>query len=799
MEHKESKNRDSFKKLAALVVFFGLFVAVFVLEKFFSRPSVENFQTKEAEAAAGEIILLWDTASGSVPSGWTCISCSAGDAFLNVFPRASSTYGNASSGADMHSHTLTFSTSTNSGSVGNFCYAGQGLGSEPGESRDFHQNWSAPLLTLASTSPPYKNLELIKAATTTIPSGAVGMFDVPSGSLPSAWSYYSAMNGNFLRGSSDNSTGGAAYHIHSVSSTITSPTSSNSMVASLADLISVTMAYGSHTHVVSTTNSTASSTNDVPSLTIVFGKVTATTTLGSSSDGLVAMFDNASLPSGWNIVSTSGSAYAGKFLKGSTTFGAQTSTSTHNNGGSVTWTSGKSSNGVADKRSSDCSESALPNTHTHGVTYTIASTSSLPVYRDIIFGKYRAPTGNPPNAPTNDSPATSTQGVSTSAVFKMTATDPESDKLQYKVTIYSNSACTTVVQTNDQSSSQTGWSGQNATCSSGSDCYTSGTQGTFTAQTALSANTAYYWKASAFDPLGSYGWTDSPGCTPFTTSAGYWTTDSGSWSIVSNQLVVKPSSGSTAQLHASGYSYTNGVVEFKAKWSSVGASTGNAGGVVRADSGSNRYQLAEADTQSSLHKIGKRISDAYSALTSSAFTFSADTFYQFRGSIFGTALKSWINGGTALSVTDSALSSAGYFGLEASSTSGSVTSTFDNFAFYSSTTVSMASLPSGGSWAIRNAGGAKVGGTCATGSTIDISAVTTSIPVDYDNGGGSVAVWTGNTSCSGTPSVAYPASGLTADIFGGDAYVYNAYTATGGGTVSATSGITISAQGTISY
>ena len=85
-----------------------------------------------------------------------------------------------------------------------------------------------------------------------------------------------------------------------------------------------------------------------------------------------------------------------------------------------------------------------------------------------------------PNAPSQDSPANSATGVSVTPTFLMTATDPETNNLGYKVTIYSNSPCTTVVQTNDQAVSSTGWTGTNTSCTANpTSCYTSGTQGSF--------------------------------------------------------------------------------------------------------------------------------------------------------------------------------------------------------------------------------------------------------------------------------------------------------------------------------
>lgn len=122
------------------------------------------------------------------------------------------------------------------------------------------------------------------------------------------------------------------------------------------------------------------------------------------------------------------------------------------------------------------------------------------------------------NAPSQDSPSNSAIDVSVTPTFLMTATDFSGDKLGYKVTIYSD-ACSTVVQTNDQSVSATGWTGTNASCTaSPTACYTSGTQGSFLTQTALSASTQYWWKASTKDPDGNGSFTDSSTCNNFTTA-----------------------------------------------------------------------------------------------------------------------------------------------------------------------------------------------------------------------------------------------------------------------------------------
>ena len=410
--------------------------------------------------------------------------------------------------------------------------------------------------------------------------------------------------------------------------------------------------------------------------------------------------------------------------------------------------------------------------------------------------------GNPPNAPTLSAPVNGVQNVSTQPAFQMTATDPEANKLQYKVAIYSDGSCNTLTSgPYDQSSSQTGWSGQNAQCSVPNDCYDSNSQGTYTIQTSLSQGSTYYWQANAKDPLGSNTWGASSTCNGFTITNGYWTTDSGSWKILSNQLTVKPSSGSSARIHVTNQSQQNGVIEFKLQSSGVGVSTGNAGGFVRDTGSGSRYNLITGDFQNNKELVGETISGSYSTITSSTFTFSAGTFYEFRGYISGNNLKSWINGGTPLSTTDSSLSSAGFLGLAASSTNGGVTSTYDNFALYTSSTITMNNLSSCGvscSWAVRDHLG-NVTSTCLTANTWDLSTYPGQVPIDYDAGGGSVAVWT-NATCSGAPAVIYPSVGNTNDIFGGDVYTYNAATAGGGGgSTVASSSININAAGLITF
>ena len=116
-----------------------------------------------------------------------------------------------------------------------------------------------------------------------------------------------------------------------------------------------------------------------------------------------------------------------------------------------------------------------------------------------------------PNTPTLDAPTDTAISQILSTVLKTTATDTNSDYLRYKIQICIDSGMTTRCQTFDQTSSQTGWSGQNSQTST---AYTSGTQAIYTIQTPLSYNTTYYWRSYAIDPIGANSWGATQG-TPY--------------------------------------------------------------------------------------------------------------------------------------------------------------------------------------------------------------------------------------------------------------------------------------------
>ncbi|MEI8233010.1 MAG: hypothetical protein WCG44_04720, partial [bacterium] len=117
-----------------------------------------------------------------------------------------------------------------------------------------------------------------------------------------------------------------------------------------------------------------------------------------------------------------------------------------------------------------------------------------------------------PATPSLDLPTDTATNQILLPALKTTATDANSDYVRYKIELCTNLAMSTGCQTFDQTSSQTGWSGQNAQTST---AYTSGTQATFTLSSPLlDPSTLYYWRSYAIDPAGLNTWSSTQ-ATPY--------------------------------------------------------------------------------------------------------------------------------------------------------------------------------------------------------------------------------------------------------------------------------------------
>ena len=179
------------------------------------------------------------------------------------------------------------------------------------------------------------------------------------------------------------------------------------------------------------------------------------------------------------------------------------------------WDSGSAGTGM-----SDCTEGNRCN----DISYAGSSLSAGTTYYwrirywddDDDLGPWSTGTNTfsvngPPNTPSLDSPIDTVINQSRTPSLLTTSTEPNSEYVRYKIELCENEAMTTSCQTFDQTSSQTGWSGQDTQSNT---AYTSGTQATYTLQSNLDFNKTYYWRSYAIDPSGTDTWSTTQ-ATPY--------------------------------------------------------------------------------------------------------------------------------------------------------------------------------------------------------------------------------------------------------------------------------------------
>ncbi len=457
---------------------------------------------KDAKAATVRMLLFWDGASA--PTGWSIVTTYDGK-----FPRGEAVANFGTTGGNS-THTPTVASVTNSAPS-----AGTTAASTNSCSSYNHTHASLSVTVgSANNLPAYQSYKLIQfdaGIPVSIPAGAIAIFDAAA---PSGWTDQSGtINNKMIEVNSTVGTGGSDTHTHSL--TWSSLGTANGTLNTCSGTANAGAAT-THTHTAPAATQTASMTALPPYIQVIIAKANSNT--ASLPNGMIAMFDG-DPGSAWTIKSASGGPFYQQFIRDFTSYnGTSQGATTHDHANETSGASGAAS--AKTKGSSTSGTAAAGSTHTHTLTATFnTGTDNMPLYFNVVYAKKN--TNVAPNAPSQDSPANSATGVSVTPTFLMTATDPDPDHLSYKVTIYSNSACTTVVgNAHDQSTNSTGWGGTDATCTNNpTSCYNSGTQGSFTLQSAdaLSYNTQYWWKASVKDPDGSNTFTDSTTCNTFTT------------------------------------------------------------------------------------------------------------------------------------------------------------------------------------------------------------------------------------------------------------------------------------------
>jgi len=320
-----------------------------------------------ASDATGNMLILWDDGA-TVPTGWTCVSCTSGDPFYQRFIMGSSTY-NTTGGATTHNHSATGSVYTSGAG------ATESLGSGVIEVVG-HTHTYTPTISSENNLPLYRQLRVLEynsaGEPTELPAGAIVYFDA---TVPSGWTQYAAQDGYYVYGeNTPGTTGGSNTHSHTISGS--TDTSVGDSVGSRGGGTQASAATDAHTHTVS--GGTLTDSNEPPYVEMILGKLDATTTL---PNGMIGMWTD-EVPTGWLTISSSTETLENKFIKPAATYGSEGGSAAHAHS-DVTGLTSSLVGGAASRAGSSGVE---PHTHTVDVT-SFSTESSLPPYATAIFGK----------------------------------------------------------------------------------------------------------------------------------------------------------------------------------------------------------------------------------------------------------------------------------------------------------------------------------------------------------------------------------------------------------------------------
>ncbi|HVN26045.1 MAG TPA: hypothetical protein VMT99_00110 [Candidatus Paceibacterota bacterium] len=417
---------------------------------------------------------------------------------------------------------------------------------------------------------------------------------------------------------------------------------------------------------------------------------------------------------------------------------------------------------------------------------------------------------NPPNAPTLTFPPPPLsayvypEGIAGAPTFVLSTTDPDGDNVEYDISVYDDPACgaSHLIADYNQFYDETYWSGQDGTISTPNDSYKSGSTAYFTpGASPFDYGATYYWQAEAIDPGGSNTWGSLSACNMFVETDGNWWALSGIWmtSTTANgpAAIAYLDKGQFGELLYAGYN-GDAVADFYGK----NPNGGLMGVIARSDGvTSNGYLIGFASTTAVTAKT--LISNAMSTLATTPYTVSSSSFYNYRDIISGTyptVLDGLVNGDAESEATandsTASLQTGNYIGLAATSSKNGSQFIFEGFNLYGSTIVQLTDLPGGASWAIYDPDGDLLG--CSYTNQIDLKNYNGVLPLN-DLGVSGIAVWTSNDSCNGNPDV-YTTS---AQIDGGDVWDYGtsggSVAVSGATTPTASTTISISATGAVTY
>jgi hypothetical protein len=420
------------------------------------------------------MVLLYDGAT--IPSGWSCVSCSSGDEAYQRYLRGEAT--STTGGSASHSHTASGTVGAGSANDGRNS-AGTDL------SENDHTHTYTPNIASANNLPAYRQLKVIKydsGTPATIPGGAIGLFDA---AVPAGFTRYSAQDGNYVRGEGTaGTTGGSNTHTNAITGSTGPATGGEDAFNGSQTQEDVSSA--GHTHAVS--GNTDSVNIEPPFIETFLGQANSDTTIPSS---FIAMWDQD--PGGtWTCVSClAADPFYQRFFKPANGYGTTDGTSTH------THATANLTSGTGAFQQSRQGNALAADTHTHPITVNNFSTDNhLPQYIDYIFAK-SASTNTAPNNPANlgqektdsSSLAVGNWTNESTVVFTADVSDPDNpDSLALCVEIQPLGTAFTNTET-----------------SCGSNVAYSGTA--VAAEVSISSLTngeEYHWQARVKDGVGAY-------------------------------------------------------------------------------------------------------------------------------------------------------------------------------------------------------------------------------------------------------------------------------------------------------
>ena len=372
-----------------------------------------------ASAVCGvHMMLFWDpSANGStLPSGWEAVDATHtlnGTDPTNLFIRGDSvanvglTGGGGQTAPTVSSSSVGAGAGNLQGNNGSTVASGTHTHTVPSLAIGPDSNYDA---TAASDLPKFRSLELMRYTVggsacipNTIPTNAIALFTSLTG--VSNVTRYTAEDNNMIRvwDGSSIATGGSDTVTNQVCSASSSPPTTcndftlngavgSATINNVCGLGGCTAtAANNHTHNVahgnasSTAPSGAAGNGDPSYNQPILGELTADTP--AISLNLIAMFD-ADPSTGWDILSNSGGAYNGVFLRPNSA-GTYTQVpvgqASHSN--SYTVTSGTPSAAGGNTLNLGLNALDASNTHTHSVTVNLSSSSNVPNYVNVIVAQ----------------------------------------------------------------------------------------------------------------------------------------------------------------------------------------------------------------------------------------------------------------------------------------------------------------------------------------------------------------------------------------------------------------------------